>query len=169
MKATGKIATAVAALAAMTVVLALPAGAHVAVGKPAVSCDEASVELKSFPSGQSEITFHIKVNGTESTKTTTLNGSDGTVKVTISDLTTATGSLNIEAFAQWTVDGGGKSDTTKVTKTCHETPPPSSGTPPLEVGGVTADRPVSTPSPASAATGATTAASSVTASPRFTG
>jgi hypothetical protein len=137
--------------------LAPSAGAHVASGPPDLSCDEASVELKGFPQGSSTITFHITVNGSESTKTTQFTGPSGTAKVTISDLTNQTGELEIEAFASWTVDGGGKSDTTTITEVCHEVPPETQE-PPLEVGGVSAER------PATAA-----AAEAVTAEPRFTG
>ena len=59
-----------AIVSATVIALAAPAGAHVASGPPEVDCNTASVELKDFPNGPSEITFHIKVNGTESTKTT---------------------------------------------------------------------------------------------------
>jgi hypothetical protein len=44
------------------------------------------------------------VNGTESTKTTQFTGPNGTAKVSISDLTAGTGTLNIEAFASWTIE-----------------------------------------------------------------
>jgi hypothetical protein len=43
----------------MIVALALPAAAHKAVGKPSISCAEASVQLEEFPQGSSTITFHI--------------------------------------------------------------------------------------------------------------
>ena len=170
MKVTSKIAACVVAVGAMTVALAMPAGAHVAVGKPSISCTEASVQLDQFPQGSSTITFHIKVNGTDSTKTTQLTGPSGTATVSISDLTTATGSLNIEAFAQWAVDGGGKSDTAKLTKVCHDTPSESAPTTTIEVGGITADR-APTTAAATTATAATaaTAASAVAGAPRFTG
>jgi hypothetical protein len=152
----GASALAGAAIVAATVIgSALPAAAHVASGPPKVDCDEASVELQSFPSGSSTITFHITVNGTESTKTTQLNGSSGTAKVSISDLTTATGSLDIEAFADWTVDNGGKSETTKVTKVCHEETTTSEPEV-TEVGAAQAER-----EPA--------AATAVAAEPKFTG
>lgn len=167
MKAAIRAGAGIAMVGAITIALALPAAAHKAVGKPAVTCDQVSVQLEDFPTGPSEITFHIKVNGTDHTKTDQFTGKNGTSSVTISDLTTATGPLNIEAFASWTIDNGGKSDTTKVTKTCHEVPP-SSSTPtnettperPVTVGGVTAER-------AEAPTAA--AATSVAAAPRFTG
>jgi hypothetical protein len=149
---------AAAAIVSATVIgTALPAAAHEAEGPPAVACDQASVELTDFPQS-STITFHIEVNGTESTKTTQFSGPSGTATVSISDLTTATGSLDISAFASWTIDGGGKSDTTKVTKVCHETPPSTT----IEVGGIEAERPAtptSEPAPAAA----------VAAEPRFTG
>jgi hypothetical protein len=163
MKATGKIAAAFVAVAAMTVALALPAAAHKAVGEPAITCTQVSVQLEDFPQGPSTITFHIKVNGDESTKTTQFIGPDGTATVSISDLTTGTGSLDIEAFAQWAIDGGGKSDTAELTTVCHETLEETPTTT-IEVGGVTAER-----APAAAATAATAAASAVTAEPRFTG
>jgi hypothetical protein len=144
--------------ASATLVLALPAAAHEAEGPPDVDCDEASVELKSFPSGTHTITFHITVNGTESTRTTQLNGNSGKVMVTIADLTSATGPLDIEAFASWTADGGGESDTTRLEdEVCHETPPED--TTPTEVGGVTATRTEVAPA----------AAAAVTAEPKFTG
>jgi len=163
MKATSKIAAGIAAVAAMTVALALPAAAHKAVGKPAISCTQVSVQLEDFPQSPSTITFHIKVNGTDSTKTTQFTGPDGTATVSISDLTTGTGSLNIEAFASWTIDGGSESDTAKLTTVCHETSeePPATT---IEVGGVTAER-----TPTTAAATAATAASAVTSEPRFTG
>jgi hypothetical protein len=159
-------AAAVTAIASATVIaLAAPAGAHVASGPPEVDCNTASVELKDFPQGPSEITFHISVNGTTNTKKTNLNGSSGTVSVTISDLTSATGPLDIAAFADWKVDGGGKSDTTKVSDVvCHVTPP-TSEEPPIEVGGIQAERPTS----ASAASAESAAAVAVTAEPKFTG
>ena len=151
-------AVGVTAIASATVVaLAAPASAHVATGPPDVSCDQASVALDDFPQ-TSTITFHVKVNGTESTKTTQFSGPSGTASVSISDLTTATGSLAIEAFASWTIDGGGKSDTTKVTKVCHEEPPTTT----IEVGGIQAERP-NVPATADAA------AVAVTADPKFTG
>jgi hypothetical protein len=152
-------AVGVTAIASATVVaLAAPASAHVATGPPDVSCDQASVALDDFPQ-TSTITFHVKVNGTENTKTTQFSGPSGTASVSISDLTTATGSLAIEAFASWTIDGGGKSDTTKVTKVCHEEPPTTT----IEVGGIQAERP-NVPATADAA-----AAVAVTADPKFTG
>ena len=153
----------VTAIASATVIaLAGPAGAHEAKGEPDVSCDEASVELASFPQSSSTITFHIKVNGTESTKTTQFSGPSGTASVSISDLTTATGKLAIEAFASWTIDGGGKSDTAKLSEVCHEPPttePPTT----IEVGGIQAERP-NVPASAESA-----AAVAVTAEPKFTG
>jgi hypothetical protein len=92
-----------------------------------------------------------------------LPGKSGTVSVTISDLTSATGPLDIEVFASWEVDGGGTSDTTKLNDVvCHETPT-TSEQPPIEVGGIQAERP-SVPASADAA-----AAVAVTAEPRFTG
>jgi hypothetical protein len=150
--------TLAAITASATLVLALPAGAHEAEGPPEVNCDEASVELKGFPqNGPHEIRFVITVNGTESVKTTELNGSSGTVSVSISDLTSATGPLDIEAFAEWDADGGGESDTTTLEdEVCHETPPED--TTPTSVGGATATR---TEVPAAAA--------AVSAEPRFTG
>ena len=152
----------VTAIASATVIgLAVPAGAHEAKGEPDVSCDEASVELASFPQSPSTITFHIKVNGTESTKTTQFSGPSGTASVSISDLTTATGSLAIEAFASWTIDGGGKSDTAKLSKVCHEEPPTTT----IEVGGIQAERP-NVPATVDAAAAAAVA---VTADPKFTG
>jgi anti-sigma-K factor RskA len=152
-------AVGVTAIASATVIaLAAPASAHVATGPPDVSCDQASVVLDDFPQ-TSTITFHVKVNGTENTKTTQFSGPSGTASVSISDLTTATGSLAIEAFASWTIDGGGKSDTTKVTKVCHEEPPTTT----IEVGGIQAERP-NVPATADAA-----AAVAVTADPKFTG
>ena len=148
-----------AAMATATVVgTALPAAAHEAVGPPDVTCDQASVELKSFPQSPSTITFHVEVDGTEGTKTTSFTGPSGTATVSISDLTTATGSLDISAFASWTIDGGGKSDTAKVTKVCHETSTSTT----IEVGGTDAERPAtSTTEPA--------AAVAVDAEPKFTG
>jgi anti-sigma-K factor RskA len=155
-------AVGVTAIASATVIaLAAPASAHVATGPPDVSCDEASVALKDFPQ-TSTITFHVKVNGTQSTKATQFSGPSGTASVSISDLTTATGSLAIEAFASWTIDGGGKSDTTKVTKVCHEEPTTTTGGP-IEVGGIQAERPA-VPASADAA-----AAVAVSADPKFTG
>jgi hypothetical protein len=152
----GASALATAAIVAATVIgTALPAAAHVASGPPKVDCDTASVELKDFPDGPSEITFHISVNGTTTEKTTNLPGHSGTVSVTISDLTTATGSLEIEAFADWKVDGGGKSDTTKVTKVCHEeTTTSEPGV--TEMGAAQAER-------------APAAPTAVAAEPKFTG
>ena len=53
----------VTAIASATVIaLAVPAGAHVATAPPDVSCDQASVDLSSFPQ-TSTITFHVSVNG----------------------------------------------------------------------------------------------------------
>jgi len=156
----GASALAVAAIVAATVIgTALPAAAHEAVGPPDLTCDQASVDLKSFPQSSSTITFHIKVDGVDSTKTTPFTGPSGTASVSISDLTTATGSLDISAFASWTIDGGGKSDTTKITKVCHE---PTTTTEPQvdEVGGATAERDASPTSVAAVA---------VTAEPKFTG
>jgi hypothetical protein len=160
-----KAAGVVTAIASATVIaLAAPAGAHVASGPPDVDCNKASVELKDFPNGPSEITFHITVNGNESTKTTQLPGQSGKVSVTISDLTTATGPLDIEAFASWEVDNGGKSDTTKVNDVvCHDEPTTTTEGPPVDVGGVQAERPNVPASVESAA------AVAVTAEPRFTG
>lgn len=156
-------AVGVTAIASVTVIaLAVPAGAHEAKGPPDLSCDDASVELTSFPQ-TSTITFHVTVNGTKNTKTTQFSGPSGTAGVSISDLTTATGKLAIEAYASWTIDGGGKSDTTKITEVCHETPPPTSDEPPIEVGGIQAER-RDVPASASAA-----AAVAVTADPKFTG
>jgi hypothetical protein len=158
-------AVVVTAIASATVIaLAGPAGAHEAKGEPDVSCDEASVELASFPQSSSTITFHIKVNGTDSTKTTQFSGPSGTASVSISDLTTATGTLAIEAFASWTIDGGGKSDTAKLSKVCHEVPT-TTGEPPIEVGGIQAER----GTPASASSAEAAAAVAVTADPKFTG
>jgi len=158
-------AAAVTAIASATVVaLAAPASAHVASGPPKVDCNTASVELASFPQSSSTITFHIKVNGTDSTKTTQFSGPSGTASVSISDLTTATGSLDISAFASWTIDGGGESETTKITKVCHETPP--STTTPIDVGGIQAERPTSV---SAASAGESAAAVAVTAEPKFTG
>ena len=145
-----------AAVAASAVFVLVPAaGAHEAEGPPDLSCDEASVELSGFPEGQSTITFHITVNGTESTKTTQFTGPSGTASVSISDLTNQTGELEIEAFASWEVDGGGQSETTTITEVCHEEQP-GTEEPPVEVGGVSAERPAA-------------AAEAVTAEPRFTG
>jgi hypothetical protein len=145
-----------AAVSSMVFVLAPAAGAHEATGPPDLSCDEASVELTDFPESSSTITFHITVNGTESTKTTQFSGPSGTASVSISDLTNQTGSLDISAFASWTIDGGGESDTTEITEVCHEVPTDTEE-PPIEVGGVTAERP------------AAEAAAAVTAEPRFAG
>jgi hypothetical protein len=156
----------VTAIASATVIaLAVPAGAHVATAPPEVSCDQASVALSSFPQTSSTITFHIKVNGTPNTKTTQFSGPSGTASVSISDLTTATGTLAIEAYASWTVDNGGKSDTTKITKVCHEEPPTTTGAPPIDVGGIQAQRPAAAP----AATTVSAAAVAVSAAPKFTG
>jgi hypothetical protein len=153
----------VTAIASATViVLAVPAGAHVATGPPDVSCDQASVELSSFPQ-TSTITFHLKVNGTQDTKTTQFTGPSGTASVSISDLTTATGKLAIEAYASWTVDGGGKSDTTKLSKVCHDEPPTTTGEPSIDVGGIQAQR------PDAPATSGSAAAVAVSAEPKFTG
>ena len=158
-------AVVVMAIASATVIgLAVPAGAHEAKGKPDVSCDQASVELASFPQSPSTITFRIKVNGTDSTKMTQFTGPSGTASVSISDLTTATGTLAIEAFASWTIDGGGKSDTAKLSKVCHDVPPTTEApTTTIEVGGTQAERP-STPASVESA-----AAVAVTAQPKFTG
>jgi hypothetical protein len=166
-------ASAVAAFAivsAMVIGTALPAAAHEAVGPPGLTCDEASVQLKDFPQSSSTVTFHVKVNGVENTKSTPFSGPSGTASVAISDLTTATGSLDISAFASWTIDGGGKSATTEITKVCHEKPPPTSETPPtsggpkvIDVGGIQAAR------PASSAPSEPAAAVAVADQPRFTG
>ncbi|HEV3135396.1 MAG TPA: hypothetical protein VG348_11900 [Acidimicrobiia bacterium] len=157
----------VTAIASATVIaLAVPAGAHVATAPPDVSCDQASVQLSSFPQ-TSTITFHVKVNGTQNTKTTQFTGPSGTASVSISDLTDATGKLAIEAYASWTVDGGGKSDTTKVSKVCHEVPPSTEApTTTIEVGGIQAQRP---DAPATSATSGSAAAVAVTGEPKFTG
>lgn len=168
-------ASAVAAFAivsAMVIGTALPAAAHEAVGPPGLNCDEASVQLKDFPQSSSTVTFHVKVNGVESTKSTSFSGPSGTASVAISDLTTATGSLDISAFASWTIDGGGNSETTKITKVCHEKPPPTSETPStptttIEVGGITAGR--TQTSAAATAAPTATAAVPVAGAPRFTG
>jgi hypothetical protein len=162
-------AVGVTAIASATVIaLAAPAGAHVATGPPDVSCNEASVQLSSFPQ-TSTITFHVKVNGAQDTKTTQFTGPSGTASVSISNLTTATGNLAIEAYATWTVDGGGKSDTTKISKVCHEVPPSSTApTTTIEVGGIQAQRPAaSTASPTSGSAAAV--AVPVTGEPKFTG
>jgi hypothetical protein len=145
-----------AIVAAMLIATALPAAAHEAVGPPDLTCDQASVELKSFPQSPSTITFHIEVNDVESTKTTQFSGPSGTASVSISDLTKATGSLDISAFASWTIDGGGKSDTAKITEVCHE---PTTTT--IEVGGAEPER----EAPATPAASAV----AVTAEPKFTG
>ena len=157
----------VTAIASSTVIaLAVPAGAHVATAPPDVSCDQASVELSSFPQ-TSTITFHVKVNGTQNTKTTQFTGPSGTASVSISDLTGGTGKLAIEAYASWTVDGGGKSDTTKVSKVCHEVPPSTEApTTTIEVGGIQAQRP---DAPAAPAASGSAAAVAVTGEPKFTG
>ncbi len=161
MKVGWRVPAAMAAIVSATVLgTALPAAAHEAVGPPDLTCDQASVELKSFPQSPSTITFHIKVEGVDSTKTTQFTGPSGTASVSISDLTTATGSLDISAFASWTIDGGGKSDTTKITEVCHETGPTTT----VEVGGIQAEREVTAPAPETAA-----AAVAVTADPKFTG
>jgi hypothetical protein len=118
------------------------------------------VELKSFPQSSSTITFHVKVNGTESTKTTQFPGPSGTASVSISDLTQATGTLAIEAYASWTIDGGGKSKTTEITEVCNEEPPPTDTT--IEVGGAQAEREVTAPAGAAAAV-------AVVGDPKFTG
>jgi hypothetical protein len=144
------------AAASMVFVLAPAAGAHEAEGPPDLTCDEASVELSGFPQSSSTITFHITVNGDESTKTTQFTGPSGTASVSISDLTNQTGSLEISAYASWTIDGGGQSEKTEITEVCHEVSPDTEE-PPTEVGGVTAERP------------AAEAAAAVTAEPRFTG
>lgn len=145
---------------------ALPAAAHEATGPPTVTCNNASVSLKDFPQSSSTVTFHIKVNGTQSTKTTQFSGPSGTATVSISDLTTATGNLAIEAYASWTIDGGGKSDTTKISTVCHE--PTTTSPTTIEVGGIQAQRPDASASPASTAAGAA-AAVPVTGEPKFTG
>ena len=156
----GASALAGAAIVAATVIgTAVPAAAHEAVGPPDLTCDQASVVLKSFPQSPSTITFHIEVNGDETTRTTQFSGPSGTASVPISDLTTATGSLDISAFASWTIDGGGESKTTKITEVCHE---PTTTTQPIEVGGVQAERPAT-------ATSEPVAAVAVAAEPRFTG
>jgi hypothetical protein len=157
MKAVWRAAGIGAAVSSMVFVLAPSAGAHEAEGPPDLSCDEASVELKSFPESSSTITFHITVNGTTTERTTQFSGPSGTAKVSISDLTNQTGSLDISAFASWTIEGGGQSDTTEITEVCHEVPPDTSEEPPIEVGGVSAERP------------AAEAAAAVTAEPRFAG
>jgi hypothetical protein len=159
-------AVVVTAIASATVIaLAVPAGAHVATAPPEVSCDQASVDLSSFPQGSSTITFHIKVKGAPNTKTTQFSGPSGTASVSISDLTTATGTLAIEAYASWTVDNGGKSDTTKINTVCHDEPPTTTGSPPIDVGGIQAQRPDAAP----AATTVSAAAVAVSAAPKFTG
>lgn len=159
----GAAALGAAAVVTATVIgTALPAAAHEAEGPPAVTCDQASVQLTDFPQSSSTITFHVKVDGVDSTKTTPFSGPSGTATVSISDLTTATGSLDISAFASWTVDGGGKSDTTKITKVCHETPPSTTGPGVIDVGGIQAERPAT-------ATPDLVAAVAVTAEPKFTG
>ena len=84
------------------------------------------------------------------------------MSVTISDLTAATGPLDIEAFASWEVDGGGKSNTTKTTKVCHDEPTTTTEGPPVEAEGIQTER----EAPASASGAAAVAA---TAEPRFTG
>ena len=159
----------ITAVASATVIaLAVPAGAHVATGPPDVSCDQASVALSSFPQ-TSTITFHVKVNGTQNTKTTQFSGPSGTASVSISDLTSATGKLPIEAYASWTVDGGGKSETTKISKVCHEVPPTTEvPTTTIDVGGIQAQRPDAPATSGSAATGSA-AAVAVSADPKFTG
>jgi hypothetical protein len=82
------------------------------------------------------------------------------------DRFSATGKLAIEAYASWTVDGGGNSDTTKISKVCHEVPPTTQAPPTtIEVGGIQAQRP---DAPASTAAGAA-AAVPVTGEPKFTG
>jgi len=152
----------ITAIASATVIaLAVPAGAHVATAPPDVSCDQTSVDLSSFPQ-TSTITFHVSVNGTQNTKTTQFTGPSGTASVSISDLTTATGKLAIEAYASWTVDGGGKSDTTKISKVCHDEPPTTT----IEVGGIQAQRPDAPDAPA---TTGSAAAVAVSAEPKFTG
>jgi len=152
----------ITAIASATVIaLAVPAGAHVATAPPDVSCDQASVDLSSFPQ-TSTITFHVSVNGSQNTKTTQFTGPSGTASVSISDLTTATGKLAIEAYASWTVDGGGKSDTTKISKVCNDEPPTTT----IEVGGIQSQRPDAPDAPA---TTGSAAAVAVSAEPKFTG
>jgi hypothetical protein len=146
----------------VTFALALPAAGHKAEGPPTITCDEVSVDLTQFPSG-THITWHITVNGTEHEKVDQFTGPSGTSSVSIADLTTATGTLNIEAFASWDIqgEGSGESETTELTTVCHEAQPPPNGvtteTPPTEVSGVSAER-----APAAAA-------APVSAAPTFTG
>jgi hypothetical protein len=161
MKAARLAAGVLAATIASAALLALPAGAHQAEGEPSVNCDEVSVKLKSFPNTPTTITFHITVNGgPEQTKTDEFTGPSGTASASISDLTTATGPLDITAFATWFADGSnGESKTAEVEdEVCHETPTESSV--PTEVGGAEATRPETT-QPA--------VATAVAATPRFTG
>lgn len=58
---------------------------------------------------------------------------------------------------------GGKSDTTKLSKVCHDEPPTTTGEPSIDVGGIQAQR------PDAPATSGTAAAVAVSAEPKFTG
>ena len=164
MKAAIKAGAGIALVAAVTFALTLPAAGHKAEGPPTITCDTVSVELSGFPEEEVTITFHITVNGTESTETDQFTGPSGTSSVSISDLTNQTGPLDIEAFASWEIEGGGESETAELNdEVCHEEvqPPPNGPTaegPPTEVAAASAER---APSAAAAAP--------VTAAPTFTG
>jgi hypothetical protein len=122
-----------------------------------------SVELEDFPHGPSTITFHVKVNGTQSTKTDQFAGPVGRASANVSGLTTATGTLNIEAYASWTIEGGGKSETAHLETVCRKPPHKAPGErPPVLVGGVTAERPSAPAGSAVTADQAPAAASDVT-------
>ena len=79
-------------------------------------------------------------------------------------MTAATGALDIDAIAKWTVNGGGQSPKASVEdKVCHDEPITTTEGPPVEVGSAQAERPNVPTSVESAA------AAAVTAEPRFTG
>lgn len=91
---------------------------------PEITCESVSSNFTNFPDGENEVTFVVTVNGTTTNKGSSFTGTSGTASANISDLTQAIGELTISAYVEWEADGGGKSETTEVTLTCHEEQPP---------------------------------------------
>lgn len=107
------------------------ASAHVGT-KPDLSCTSVSSDFTSFPDGTHSVTFVVNVDGTITNVPSSFTGTSGTASADISSLTTATGELNVSAYATWTDDGGGQTDKQEVTLTCHTKPVTPPETPKVE-------------------------------------
>lgn len=105
--------------------------AHVGT-KPALSCTSVSSDFSSFPDGTHNVTFVVNVDGTTTNVPSSFTGTSGTASADISSLTSATGELNISAYATWTDDGGGQTDKQEVKLTCHTKPVTPPETPKVE-------------------------------------